>query len=720
MKKLLVVVVVFTSSIFIIGGFSKSFAATIYYVSFSGGNDSYAGTSTDKPFKTMTKVNGLNLTAGDQVLFQCGDTWQGVELHITKSGVSGNPIVYGSYPTGNCSNKPIISGSLPITGWSQHAGNIYKAILSSTTFPNGINQLFRSGVRLMMGRWPNMNAANGGYSFVDAQPAGNQISDAQLPAVNWNGGVVHLMGMRWYILNREITATTGTTLTLGANADCWGDCASNGGWGYFINNHLNTLDQDGEWHYDTGTRTVYLYSASGTPTNIEGSVVLYDDDRYRGGITLGRDLDEEIAYVTIDNFIIKNWFRNGISTPTNYAHYELHDVIIRNNHVRDVDDTGLKFAVWVYESKDGRPDGWRGGYNLTVQNNLIDGANHFGMDLYSRNSAFIGNTIQNIGLLKNLNKSGIGCSYTDGEGQCTEPGDGVRVKVDEAADSGNTNLIQRNRLIKIGYNGMDIFGFGNTLRQNYIQEACSTKADCGGIRTFGGSSLSNTNAYNITLDQNIIIDPVGNVDGANNTYNQEHFAFGLYIDHYSKNVTAADNTIIRAPSSGVIYPYSTGSLTGNTAYDCSRNYGRELFSFSDTSQITTFSGNIMYAIGANARTLSAHSADTITTSDSNYFFHPFRAQQIYAGGSHRTFGGWQTYSGKDAHSKKHWFTQNVGEESRSEIFYNNTGAAKTFDLGATSYKDLDQNNVNGSLTLQPFTSRILIIQGYGSYLLWTR
>ncbi len=294
------------------------------------------------------------------------------------------------------------------------------------------------------------------------------------------------------------------------------------------------------------------------------------------------------------------------------------------------------------------------------------------------------------------------------------------MKVDETADSGNTNLFQRNRLIKIGYNGMDIFGFGNTLRQNYIQEACSTKADCGGIRTFGGSSLSNTNAYNITLDQNIIIDPVGNVDGANNTYNQEHFAFGLYIDHYSKNVTAANNTIIRTPSSGVIYPYSTGSLTGNTVYDCSRNYARELFSFSDTSQITNFSGNIMYAIGANARTLSVHSASTIATSDDNYFFHPFRAQQIYAGGSQRTFKGWQTYSGKDAHSEEHWFTQNVGEESRSEIFYNNTGAAKTFDLGATSYKDLDQNNVSGSITLQPFTSRILIIQGYGSYLLWTR
>ncbi len=86
MKKLLTVMLVLASSVFIIGGFSESFAATIYYVSFSKRDDSHAGTSTSKPFKTMTKVNGLNLTAGDQVLFQCGDTWQGL------SCISPNPV----------------------------------------------------------------------------------------------------------------------------------------------------------------------------------------------------------------------------------------------------------------------------------------------------------------------------------------------------------------------------------------------------------------------------------------------------------------------------------------------------------------------------------------------------------------------------------------------------------------------------------------------------
>ncbi len=85
--------------------------------------------------------------------------------------------------------------------------------------------------------------------------------------------------------------------------------------------------------------------------------MLYNDDRYRGGITLGTDYGSPISYVTIDNFTVKNWFRNGISTPTNYAHYELHDVIIRNTHVRDVDDTGLKLAAWVYDSLR-RAAGW--------------------------------------------------------------------------------------------------------------------------------------------------------------------------------------------------------------------------------------------------------------------------------------------------------------------------------------------------------------------------
>ena len=68
-------------------------------------------------------------------------------------------------------------------------------------------------------------------------------------------------------------------------------------------------------------------------------------------------------------------------------------------------------------------------------------------------------------------------------------------------------------------------------------------------------------------------------------------------------------------------------------------------------------------------------------------------------------------SGKDIHSKTNWFTQPVGEASRAIIFYNATKLPFTFDLGSRQYLDLDQNPVINSLTLQPFTSKILVDNG---------
>ena len=56
---------------------------------------------------------------------------------------------------------------------------------------------------------------------------GDQITDYELPAKDWTGAVAHIKGMRWYILNRHVTGSSGPTLHLGADAGCWGGC---GGW----------------------------------------------------------------------------------------------------------------------------------------------------------------------------------------------------------------------------------------------------------------------------------------------------------------------------------------------------------------------------------------------------------------------------------------------------------------------------------------------------------
>lgn len=95
-----------------------SASGTTYYVS-AAGNDANNGTSTATPWKTLTKVNNVNFTAGDQILFKAGDVWSG-KLVINDSGSSGNPIKVGVYGTGS---RPLINGSggeagLLITGAS--------------------------------------------------------------------------------------------------------------------------------------------------------------------------------------------------------------------------------------------------------------------------------------------------------------------------------------------------------------------------------------------------------------------------------------------------------------------------------------------------------------------------------------------------------------------------------------------------------------------------
>jgi uncharacterized repeat protein (TIGR01451 family) len=690
-------------------------SALTYYVSSSAGDDDNDGLTEGSPFETVSKINTLDLLPGDRVLFKCGDVWRADPLVIIKSGAPGQPITFGSYPA-DCADQPQLSGAQPISGWSQYNGNIYVAALNTGSnagkFPLGVNQLFRGGERLLLGRWPNLDAADGGYSTIDDFPASNRITDNELPAANWTGAVAHIKGMRWYILNRQVTADSGNTLTLGANADCWGGSCV--GWGYFLNNHLSTLDVDGEWFYDADAHKLYLYSSAGMPANqeIEASVVLRDDDRAWGGIVLGKDVYDPIAYVTIENFAVQRWYRHGITTPTNLHPTENHDLILSDNTIADVDGVGINLATWVWEPNDLRPAGWRGGYNQTISGNIIERANQMGINTYSRSSTFSGNVIRDVGLIENLGAAGMGCGFNAGGGNCTEDGDGFRIKIDKGADSGNYNTLTGNRLDRIAHNGMDIFGYGNTIEHNVIVDPCFAKGDCGGVRTFGRDNLTSTNVYNLTFSENIIVNAIGNTDGCLSTYDAL-FGFGLYIDHYSRDITVEGNTIISSTVHGILFQDSTGTVTNNTLYNNGRTYpyaAGQVYVGASPAYVGTHTGNILFNLNPGARTLSANGLASLGSSDYNYFFSPYRAAQIAVSGD-KTLATWQAYSGKDSHSKEHWYTQSAGEAPKSQIFYNDTSQTKMIDLGGMLYRDLDQNPVSGSISLSPYSSRVLIESG---------
>jgi Right handed beta helix region len=78
-------------------------APMTFYVA-PNGRDSYRGTSSARPWRTIGRVNRASLRPGDRVLFEGGATFSDVTLMpgfgYGVSGTSGHPIVFGSYGTG--------------------------------------------------------------------------------------------------------------------------------------------------------------------------------------------------------------------------------------------------------------------------------------------------------------------------------------------------------------------------------------------------------------------------------------------------------------------------------------------------------------------------------------------------------------------------------------------------------------------------------------------
>ncbi len=690
---------------------ARAMAPVTYYVSFASGNDDNSGTLPTKPLKTLQAVNDLELNPGDKVLLACGETWRADPLIITRSGTSGSPITFSSNPPG-CTNKPRLLGTYPVSGWTRSSGNIYVATLNAGTFPNGINQVFRNGKRLTMGRWPNLGAFDNGYSTVDVQPSRERLTDYQLPAGNWVGATIHLKVIRWSMINRDIIAMNGTTMTLNnrdssnnfVGTDCWdGSCA---GWGYFINNSLATLDQEGEWYYDKGARRLYLYTAQApSATEIEASVVLRNDDRNFGAVNLGPDMGVQIAHVVVDNLEIRGWYDHGIASPTNLHPSENSYITLSNNAIYDVDDSGIDLWTWVYDATDGRPSGWRGGNNITIQGNLIDGANSFGIHTPSRETIIQSNIIRNIALIPNLNEAGMGCGKLGSEGSCTESGAGLRIYVDQPNDSGHSFFVNRNRFENIGAGGIQTFGANSTFSENVFDHTCISKGDCGAINTYGG------NVHDITVTSNIIIDTIGNTDGCRSDF-KTLFGFGLYYDNSSRNVVSNNNTIIRSTAAGILYQNSTGSAANNTIYNNAGafQWGTQVVLAESSTRLNSLTGNIFFIDNSSVSHLSMNNLSQLGTSDQNRFYHKWRADYISADGS-KTLAQWKSYSGKDGSS----VAGTLSKQRMYWIYVNDTPSAKSFTFDTTMY-DLDGNALPGGLTLQPFTSKILSFVSMRSYL----
>jgi hypothetical protein len=148
-----------------------------------------------------------------------------------------------------------------VTGWTQHNTGIWWAPLEASR----LNIVTINGEAKGMGRFPNS-----GFFKYENSNGNSSISDNELPALpNWTGAEIVVRKFRFIQDRHAVTAHSGTTLqystsNLYGNNSAFSPVKGNG---YFFQNHLQTLDQQGEWYYDSVAKRLYVFFGSANPNS---------------------------------------------------------------------------------------------------------------------------------------------------------------------------------------------------------------------------------------------------------------------------------------------------------------------------------------------------------------------------------------------------------------------------------------------------------------------
>ena len=652
--------------------------ATDYYFSSSLGNDSYTSTQAQNqatPWKSIDKLNSFfsNIVAGDIIYFKRGDVFYG-SIIVTKSGSTTSPILISAYGSGN---KPVISGFTNITSWSLLSTGIYQANIPGVS--NSLNLVSINGLPQQLGRFPNYNLPSDPYLYYESFTS-NSITDNQLTtSTNWTGAEVVVKKCRWVLDRCKITTHSGGTLSYTNPTSYNGKT----GFGYFIQNDPRTLDKFGEWYLNTSTKNLQIYFGNNLPSAYSVKVATVENLI---------DLTNS-KYINITNLAFEGGNSNGLSSQDG-----------SNINVQGCEFTQLgKDGISIANTP-----------NVLLENLLVKNVINNGIrvtNLVVNNVVLRNSTIKNCGILPGMGTSGDG-SYR-----------GVSIAVNSGA------TIEYNNIDTIGYNALEFQGSNIDIRYNYINNYCFVKDDGGGIYSWANNSTSyvNRNIYN-----NIILNAKGEPFGTSGKTGE---AKGIYMDGGSFNVNIYNNSIAHIARTGLLLNNAQYiKLNGNTIYDA--RFGVELVRLNKAALIRNIEmkKNIIYPKEVNqnafyyknwylhtpAVTNIQQDLQSIGTLDSNYYSIPniigfginysidYTANANVLNVAPTSLENWKSYTKKELSSKRAAKSPASVDIQRFE--YNATNAAKTITLDA-KYLGVDSTVYNGSITLAPYTSKILVREG---------
>lgn len=645
--------------------FASTVHAATYYVDQTGGADSNDGLSIQSAWQTISKVNGTTLMPGDNVLLKSGESWNEA-LIVPSSGTYANPITFGSYGNGN---KPLITGLKTLSGWTSVGGGIYKA--SCTTCGSTLNMVTLNGVEQGMGRYPNANAANSGYLTIQSH-TNTTITDSSLPASpNWTGAEVVIRKNHWIIDRHSITSHSGTTITFSSNSIY----APINGYGYFIQNSINTLDQMGEWYYNPSTKEVNVYFGASDPST----------------------------------YIVKVSTIDALATSTNKSNIIFNGIAFEGAN---------KAAINI-----------SGGQNITITNdafalsgtNAIAGINSPGTII--RDSTFDYTNNNAIALLTASDSivHGVTIDHTGTFPGLGVNGDGNLIGI--SIGGGSNNIIENSIVNNTGGDPVTFQG-DMTVQNNFINTFAFVKDDVGGIHI--GDPANNIFFSRTRKILNNII--IGGQEARNGTDQSRYSdpnalwtANGIYLDDNIYNVEISGNVTANNNGSG-IFVHDAYNL--NIHDNVSVNNHTPLAMLQDDPnpgadirmQVRgVVSANNILGLTSTDRVMDFRT-NSVTddigqfgTFDTNSYIHPsgntVALTYVNNGAPQsRTFTQWQSTYNKDLTSQ-----DIVATAIRLE--YNPTSTSSVVSLGGQQYVDVNNNLYTGSVSLAPYGEMVLLSPG---------
>ena len=466
-------------------GALKTFSdITKYYVS-STGSDLNTGLSRISPWLTTSKIESLS--EGNTVYFDRDGVYD--EFTIPNSGTVDKKITISAYGTGA---KPKFKKSVLASGWVDEGAGVQS--YTNALLPASLLSVIFDGAIKGKGRIPKTD-----FYTIDSHIGDTSITSSSLTGTpDYTGSEVVIRKQRFIYHVSVIESQVTDTITYGSDLANPGQYNAVDGYGFFIQNHSSLITELGEWYYDGSLKKVFMYFGAEDPTLhtvelplVENAIIIDQKQHINlvdicAEVTNSHGIDiNDSDYIDMNRVEARFCFNDGVSLQNFNSSY----ITFRNGLIEECHTGGFYSSF------------------LTHYVTVID------------------STIRNIGLI-----IGAGGYYGNDDSR----NQGI------TAQPSNGNIVSRNRVYNIGFNGISANGSGFLCQNNRVDNYCLTKDDGGGIYVSIGSS-----GYILTLpgviNGNICTNGIGYNNGAPAIDATEIPVHGIYLDDNQHNTSVTDN-----------------------------------------------------------------------------------------------------------------------------------------------------------------------------------